>query len=75
MQPYANLSGNSGVVSYELGDGQITVLFRNGWYYLYTDDSSGAQNIAQMQILAQEGMGLSTYISQHVKKNFERKWR
>lgn len=75
MQAYANLSGNSGVASYELGDGQLTVLFKNGWHYLYTEASTGAQHIAQMHVLAKAGKGLSAYISQHVKKLFAKKWQ
>lgn len=74
MQAYANLSGNSGVASYEIGDGSITVGFVKGGTYLYTNASAGAQHIVQMQELANAGRGLSTYISQNVKKDYANKW-
>ena len=75
VEPYKRLSGDSGVVAYEIGKGAITVLFDNGWHYLYTGRSAGASNIAQMQRLAQAGRGLSTFISQFVHDRYERKWQ
>jgi hypothetical protein len=73
MQRYKNLGGDSGVVAYDIDAGQIIVQFRNGDRYLYTEDSAGAANIAQMQALAQAGRGLSAFISQHVHDRYERK--
>jgi len=73
MQPYKNLSGNSGVVAYDLGAGSITVQFINGDRYLYTEESAGAANIAHMQRLAIAGRGLSTFISQVIRKRYAKK--
>lgn len=73
MPVYRNLSGNSGVVSYELGAGRILVVFADGARYLYTERSAGAERIARMQRLAQQGRGLATYINQHVRERYERK--
>jgi hypothetical protein len=73
MQRYKNLGGESGVVAYDIDAAQIIVQFRNGDRYLYTEDSAGAANIAQMQALAQAGRGLSSFISQHVHDRYERK--
>jgi len=73
MQRYKNLSGESGVVAYEIGDREITVRFNGGERYLYTDQSAGADNITEMQRLATLGSGLSTYISQVVKERYARK--
>ena len=70
MKPYANLNGDSGVTSYEISEGQIIVQFKGGKKYLYTFESTGVSEIAEMQKLAREGQGLATYISQNVKKNF-----
>ena len=70
MQRYKNLSGESGVLAYEIGDRAITVRFSGGDRYLYTDQSAGADNIAEMQRLATLGSGLSTYISQVVKDRY-----
>lgn len=74
MQRYANRSGHSGVVAYELGADSITVKFTGGDRYLYTEDSAGAVHIARMRELAESGHGLSTYISQHVRDRYAHKW-
>ncbi len=73
MQHYKNLSGESGVLAYEIGDRDITIRFSGGERYLYTDQSAGADNITEMQRLATLGSGLSTYISQVVKERYARK--
>lgn len=73
MERYKNLSGASGVQAYDIGDQSITVRFNTGERYLYTDQSAGADNIAEMQRLATLGSGLSTFISQVVKERYERK--
>jgi len=73
MQRYKNLSGESGVLAYEIGDRSITVRFTGGDRYLYTDQSTGADNIAEMQRLATLGSGLSTFISQVVKDRYDHK--
>ena len=36
MEPYKNLSGNSGVVAYETGPDFIKVQFSDGGVYVYT---------------------------------------
>lgn len=66
---------DSGVVAYGVEKNGIVVLFREGWYYLYDDDKPGQQHLKNMISLAKNGKGLSTYISQHVRENYQRKWR
>jgi hypothetical protein len=73
MQRYRNLSGESGVVAYEIGENSITIAFQQGERYLYTERSTGAENIAKMQELARAGRGLATFVSQHVKTGYARK--
>lgn len=73
MQRYANRSGRSGVVAYEIGTDAITVKFINGERYLYNSQSAGAATILTMCRLAKEGKGLSTFISQHVGDRYARK--
>ena len=75
MQRYMNLSGNSGVLAFEVAPGEITVQFDRSGFYLYTDASAGAANIVQMHRLAQAGRGLGTFIKQAVNKSYARKWR
>jgi hypothetical protein len=73
MQRYKNRGGESGVVAYDIDAGQIIVEFRDGQRYLYTEDSAGAANVAQMQALAESGHGLASFISQHVRDRYARK--
>lgn len=73
MQHYANRSGRSGVVAYEIGTDAITVKFMGGERYEYTVASAGAANIARMCELAEKGLGLSTFISQHARERYARK--
>jgi hypothetical protein len=60
MKRYRNLDGNSGVTAYECGDGFIRIRFVNGDAYEYTDDATGREHVANMQNLAQAGLGLAT---------------
>jgi hypothetical protein len=73
MTPYSNLSGDSGVVAYEIGDDFIKVQFRHSpKLYVYDSARPGLSHVHQMQKLAVAGKGLATYISQHVNKNYFR---
>lgn len=65
MNPYANLSANSGVSAYELDPGRIVVEFRNGDTYEYNETSAGKAAIETMHRLAKAGRGLSTFIARH----------
>ena len=75
MERYKNLSGNSGVVAYEIGDDSIAVEFQEGHTYLYTKASTGAANIAEMQRLALAGRGLSSFITRVVRDCYAQKLR
>lgn len=75
MQAYLNLGGDSGVAAFEVGAGQITVQFRDGSTYLYTDGSAGRACIAEMQRLALQHHGLNSFISRVVRRNYARRWR
>jgi hypothetical protein len=71
MNRYSNLSGRSGVVAYELGEGFLKVQFRHEpKIYVYDRTAPGAAHVRKMSKLAIAGEGLSTYISQHVRENF-----
>lgn len=75
MKRYRNLSGDSGVVAYEIGRDRIHVKFREGWIYLYTYGRTGESHVEVMKSLAAAGRGLSTYISQNVHEAYESKRR
>ena len=73
MTKYKNLSGESGIIAYEIGSDFIRIQFEDKETYLYTEDSSGAEHIAKMKELAEKGRGLNTYVNQHVRSNYEKK--
>ena len=75
MIKYKNKSGKAGIISFEIGKSQINIQFADGSIYRYTDASCGAENIAQMKQLAGTGEGLTTFINQHVRKDFAEKLR
>lgn len=75
MERYMNLGGDSGVFAYELDDESITVQFKDGSIYLYTSQSAGPGNLAEMQRLAQVGQGLNSFISRVVRTGYAQKFR
>jgi len=74
MERYKNLSGDSGVLAYELRDDGIKVQFTEGTTYLYTIKSAGTENIETMKRLATNGRGLSTFISRTVRSRYAAKF-
>lgn len=76
MTPYSNLNGNSNVLSYEITDDSIQVVFKSGTHrhYLYNHIRPGQLVVDRMKALAIQGHGLNSYISTIVKGNFARKW-
>jgi hypothetical protein len=75
MTKYRNLSGQSGVLGYDLGADSIMVYFSDGSAYLYTYTSAGAANIEEMKRLAVAGSGLNSFIMRVVKKMYSKKVR
>ena len=73
MKLYKDLSGNSNVISYELGTVEVRVKFDDDSLYLYTTQSTGAVNINEMQRLASNGQGLNSFIGRIVKMNYAEK--
>jgi len=73
MRRYLNLSGNSGVTHYEIGDDFILVKFRGeGPPYRYSHAVAGEEHVERMKALATAGRMLGTYISQHVHELYDR---
>jgi hypothetical protein len=75
MERYQNLSGNSGVLAYEIGGDFIKVQFKDGSIYLYNYASTGQQDVETMKSLATNGSGLNSFISRYVRKAFAAKMR
>lgn len=75
MEPYKNFGRNSGVAEYEINPGAITIRFKDGSEYLYTNESSGSVNVTEMQRLAGVGRGLNSFINTKVREGYARKIR
>jgi hypothetical protein len=73
VQRYKNLSGDSGVVRYQLREGAVLVQFSDGSLYEYTNESAGGDAIATMHRLAVAGRGLCSFISTTVREKYSRK--
>jgi hypothetical protein len=70
MKKYLNKSEKSGIEYYVIGSNYIKVWFCTGKSYLYNYIKPGKEHVEKMKMLALEGIGLSTYISQHVGDNY-----
>jgi hypothetical protein len=72
MERYRNLSGDSGVYAFEIGEDYIRVQFEGtGRIYQYSHRKAGAVNVEQMKRLALAGRGLSSYITRNVKSLYD----
>ena len=76
MTPYRNLKGSSNVLSYEIAEDAIQVVFKSGTHrnYLFNHLRPGKLIVDRMKALAVQGNGLNSYISTTVKSNFAKKW-
>lgn len=74
MKTYKNLSGDSGVVAYEIGKTFVKIKFE-GESGIYTFDYKrpGKAQVENMKTLAAKGIGLGSYISDVVGANFSSK--
>jgi hypothetical protein len=67
---YAARAGDAGVRAYVAGHSWIAIEFVDGRRYLYDATRPGLGHVRTMVKLAQQGMGLTTYINQHVRENY-----
>lgn len=73
MIRYKNISGKSGVLSYEIHRDHILVKFNTGKVYLFNYIKPGILIVDQMKRLATSGLGLNTFIIKSVRKNYYKK--
>lgn len=73
MERYGNIGRGSGVSEYELGTDYIKVKFSDGSTYLYSYRKPGSYHVDQMKNIAQNGIGLNSYINKNVKFKYESK--
>ncbi len=70
MEKYKNHQGKSGVLAYEIGEDYIKIRFQGNETYVYNETRPGKAKVEKMKQLAVSGLGLSTYISQHVRDDY-----
>jgi hypothetical protein len=63
----------SGVTAYEIEKDRIKVIFGDVTY-VYSHKIPGRKHVEKMKELARAGSGLSTYISQNIKEQYEEKY-
>jgi hypothetical protein len=74
VKVYHDKSGRSGISRYEIQKSAIILEFKvDGKRYLYSYVRPGKDHVEVMKVLAIEGRGLTTYVNQHVRENYERR--
>ena len=73
MPVYSNKRENSPVTNYEIHGDAITVRFKGGNSYTYSyNGPAGKYHVDEMKALAAKGAGLSAYITQNVKFDYDK---
>lgn len=73
MKKYRNISGESGVDSFEIGETYIKVKFKSKpRIYTYSHNRAGKMHVDKLKLLAQRGRGLNAYINSHVRERYDK---
>lgn len=73
MEHYANRRGNSPIYQYQISEDSITVWFKgNSKAYTYSYRKAGRSHVEAMKSLARSGSGLSAYITQNVRNDYDK---
>lgn len=68
-----NGSENAGVSDFEFTENGIILKFKDGRIYLYSYKRPGREHVEKMKTLALNGSGLTTYVNQHIRNNYDNK--
>ena len=68
MANYIDASGTSGITAYQSNSDSITIEYKNGSAYQYSDHTTGFANVGHMKTLAVSGHGLNSFINKHLTK-------
>ena len=74
MLLYKNLSGDSGIKAFEIGDDYIIVEFTNGEHYMYTNEITSKTEVDRMKELAIAGQGLNSMLAKRPYHKHAKKW-
>lgn len=73
VERYAAVSGNTGVAGFEILGEAIILEFQDRRQYLYSHKKPGKKHVEEMKRLARSGKGLTTYVNQYVRENYEKR--
>ena len=68
MANYIDASGTSGITAYQSNSDSITIEYKNGSAYQYSDQTTGSVNVGHMKSLAMSGHGLNSFINKSLTK-------
>jgi len=68
MAHYNDATGKSGITAFQSSNDSITIEYKNGAAYQYSDQTAGAANVGFMKSLAAAGHGLNSFINMHLTK-------
>ncbi len=71
MKKYSNQRGNSPITHFQIESERIIVWFQGGKSYSYSYRKAGRNHVEQMKTLAKNGSGLSAYITQNVRFDYD----
>jgi hypothetical protein len=69
MAHYNDVSGTSGITAFQSNNDSITIEYKGGSAYLYSDQVAGSANVGHMKTLAASGQGLNSFINKHLTKS------
>ena len=68
MAHYNDVSGTSGITAFQSNNDSITIEYKGGSAYLYSDHTAGSANVGYMKSLAASGQGLNSFINKSLTK-------
>lgn len=71
MERYSNRRGNSPITHFQIEDERIDVWFQGGKSNSDSYRKAGISHVEQMKVLATSGSGLSAYITQNLRFDYD----
>ena len=68
MATYNDATGTSGITAFQSSNDSITIEYKNGSAYQYSDHTTGFANVGHMKTLAASGQGLNSFINKSLTK-------
>jgi hypothetical protein len=68
MTNYNDATGTSGITAFQSNNDSITIEYKNGSAYQYSDQTTGSANVGYMKSLAASGQGLNSFINKSLTK-------